>query len=170
MSCARSEKTSFNIALSYWTLCELLIRHLQKLLPQIQAPLSLYMPRIVLDPAILPLQYPRASTAKVQKVRIVAQVSEHIPPFLFLVRVPNLPELHTQVVIDGAAAEPEPVPMNIENLHVACDCLRKGTIVSVWGTYDGESVTAWECKPANGQELLDGGSEILAEASNLVDL
>lgn len=128
------------------------------------------MPRYVLDPTILPLQYPKASTAKPQKVRIVAQVSEHKPGVLFLVRVPNLPPLHSQIVLDGAAVNPEPIAIIIEHLDVAADCLRKGSVVSVWGTFDGNSVTAWECEPSNGQELLDGGSEVLAEVSNLVCL
>lgn len=129
-----------------------------------------YMPRFVLDPAVLALQYPKACPEKPQKVRIVAQVADHVLGVLYLTRVPNLPQLHTQIVLDGTEAAADPVPINIADLTVDGDCLRRGAVVSVWGAYDGTQVVAWDCLASNGQELLGGGSDILAEASNLKDL
>lgn len=130
------------------------------------------MPSFILDPAVLPLQYPKANTAKPQKVRIVAQVIHHDMEHgrLTLTRVPNLPQLHTHIAIDGDVSETKPVPVVIKNIEVDAECLRKGAIVSIWGSFDGKQVEAWDCVSTNGQELLHGGAEVLAEASNLVDI
>ncbi|PSK78037.1 hypothetical protein CJJ07_002073 [Candidozyma auris] len=130
----------------------------------------IYMPSIVLDPTALPVQYPKATPHKPQKVRIIAQVSHFDVDtgLLTLTKVPNLPDLNTHIILDGDKTEP--VPINTADIDVDAECLRKGNVVSVWGNYDGSQVNAWDCHGTNGEELLDGGSEILAEASHLTNL
>lgn len=134
------------------------------------------MTRLILDPALLPLQYPRASSARPKKIRLIAQVQKYDiqAAQLHLSRIPNLPQLYTQITLDDDLSQASESIVAVDTSQVM-ESLRAahtdpGAIVSVWGFYDGECVTAVECSAVNGQELLSGGAEVLAEMSNLRDL
>lgn len=132
------------------------------------------MTKLILDPAILPLQYPRASSIRPKKIRLVAQVHRYDVQcgHLFLSRIPNLPPLHTQITLDDEPSPEKPVAVDVAGVaqNLAPETTDPGSIVSIWGFYNGAIISAVECCPVNGQELLGGSAEVLAGISSLGDL
>lgn len=131
------------------------------------------MPKLVVDPGVLSLLYPNASSSRPRKIRMVAQVTGYTPPMLHVTRLANLAEIHSHIDVDTGEhneAEAPPVDLSMVTENINNETVQKGAVVSIWGVYDGSTVRAVEIYATTGQEVLDGGANVLAEFSVLNDL
>ncbi|RLV93501.1 hypothetical protein JA1_002292 [Spathaspora sp. JA1] len=103
------------------------------------------MTRIILQPGTLTQQFPDASTSQTYRLRIIGQVTEYIGDnsTLILTSIPTLTESSSNLSI------------NIFNQleSIPGDVIRKGTIVSVEGFFDGDTLNVIDIYPINGADV-----------------
>lgn len=133
------------------------------------------MTRLCVDPADLPFQFAKATPVHPQKLRFIGQVKfyDESQALLHVERLANLPPVHVHISLDTfserevAAAKTVPVDVAEVLFLLTRLAVTEGSVVSVWGIYDGEMIRAVECAVVNGQELLDGSAEVLSEVSKM---
>ncbi|GEQ67307.1 hypothetical protein JCM33374_g971 [Metschnikowia sp. JCM 33374] len=136
------------------------------------------MTLLCVDPAALPLFYPRASSAKPQKLRVIAQVVDYdyASALLSIRRLPNLNALHTQIDLeetDSGNHEEVSVPVDLTHTTLASRAPRDfspGAIVSIIGYYNGSVINGVECFSVDEQALLGASVDTLAAMATLGNL
>lgn len=130
------------------------------------------MTRLVVEPDALPLLYPKANEADPVKIRLVVQVHHYDADraALWVNRLPNIPESVVRIDLEDTA-DPQPVLMEVNVSHVLeqllPDASASGLAVSIIGVFDGHMVTAFECAVIDGQLLIDGRIELLAQMATM---
>lgn len=132
------------------------------------------MPKIVVDPCILQLLYPSASTSHPQKIRLIAQVIRYDEDYgnLHVKRLPNVPPVYSHIDLesDHPCEDQEIATVNVSSINLQNHQIRKGAVVSIWAIFDGTKTKALDISGYNGHEVLNGGSDVLAAVSVLTDL
>lgn len=135
------------------------------------------MTRLITEPDALPLLYPKACEEDPVKIRLVAQVHHYDADSasLWVSRLPNLPELVVRIDLEEETqCNPSPSLMQVNVSHVLEQLLSEssasGLAVSIIGVFDGRTVTAFECMVIDGQLLIDGRIELLAQMATIKPL
>lgn len=128
--------------------------------------------RLVVEPEFLPLLYPKASAESPIKLRLVAQVHHYDPvcAVLAIQRFPNLPQLVISIDLEHETPPtPQPVEVNVSHvISQLAPVAASGRVVNIIGTYDGRTVTAFECTPVD-ERLVIEKIGVIAQLSNLCD-
>lgn len=117
------------------------------------------MTRLVLDPATLPIEFPRASDSRVYRVRLIAQIVEYNDEAccLTVVKAPTVPQIHTTIVLDDIEEDGK-VQINVLNIvdRLNLDAISPGSVVSIVGYYNGQEINPVECDAVNANAMMLG--------------